>query len=436
MSSNRKFDCLVVGAGPAGSAAAMEMARAGLDVLVVDRGEFPRFRIGESFLPRTKRAFRRLGVLDKCLALPHARKVGVEISLGDARHGPQYFFFRDVFGDGDKETFNMARIHLDKMMMETAREAGAEVRTSCAIRAVTRLDDGHVTVDTEQGEFHARWMIDASGQATTVGRELGQRRFHSFLRNVAYFEHFEGVVRPSGEGQNCFALTIADEGWFWMIPLDATRTSIGFVARESLHRNLDVPPEDRLRWAIARTPMLRERMANARGPEKNRVISDFTYRCDPFAGPGHFLIGDAAAFLDPVWSTGLTLGLLGAEQAAGSVIRMSHGSAPTVERTRHNAWMKRVTDRAFRLVEGFYDPGFRDLLFSPKRTKTLERAFVTMLAGEIDHIPVGVGLRCQALRGLCALQRKRPVAARVRPFKITMQRPEAATSTTPAIAPP
>ena len=413
----------------------MEMARAGLDVLVVDRGEFPRFRIGESFLPRTKRAFRRLGVLEKCLALPHARKVGVEISLGDARHGPQYFFFRDVFGDGDKETFNMARIHLDKMMMETAREAGAEVRTSCGIRAVTRLDDGHVTVDTDQGEFHARWLIDASGQASTIGRELGQRRFHSFLRNVAYFEHFEGVVRPSGRGQNCFALTIADEGWFWMIPLDDTRTSIGFVAREQLHRNLNVPPEDRLRWAIARTPMLRERMANAVGPEKNRVISDFTYRCDPFAGPGHFLIGDAAAFLDPVWSTGLTLGLLGAEQAAGSVIRMSRGSAPTVERARHNAWMKRVTDRAFRLVEGFYDPGFRDLLFSPKRTKSLERAFVTLLAGEIDDIPFGVGLRCQALRGLCAVQRLRPVAARVRPFRLTLARTEATATTTTAVAP-
>ncbi|NBQ16258.1 MAG: FAD-binding protein, partial [Proteobacteria bacterium] len=114
-------DCLVVGAGPAGSAAALEMARAGLDVLVIDRGEFPRFRIGESFLPRTKRAFRRLGVLDRCLALPHARKVGVEITLGDWRHGPQRYFFRDVYGDGDKETFNMARVHLDAMMMQAAR---------------------------------------------------------------------------------------------------------------------------------------------------------------------------------------------------------------------------------------------------------------------------------------------------------------------------
>ena len=420
MSIERTHDCLVVGAGPAGSAAAMEMARAGIDVIVVDRGEFPRFRIGESFLPRTKRAFRRLGVLDKCLALPPARKLGVEISLGDWRHGPQYFYFRDVYGDGDKETFNMARAHLDLMMMETAREAGAVVRTSCAIESIDRLDDGDVRVRTNQGPVRARWMIDASGQATTLGRELGQRRFHSFLRNVAYFEHFEGVIRPSGRGQNCFGLTILDEGWFWMIPLDDTRTSVGFVARESLHRALDVAPEDRLQWAIARTPVLRERMANARGPKKNRVISDFTYRCDPFAGPGFFLIGDAAAFLDPVWSTGLTLGLLGAEQAAGSIIRMSQGSRASIERERHRTWMKRITDRAFRLVEGFYDPNFRDLLFSPNRTKSLERAFVTLLAGEIDDIPLDVGLRCRALQGLCALQRVRPITGRIRPFRIRL----------------
>ncbi|MCE9620202.1 MAG: tryptophan 7-halogenase [Planctomycetes bacterium] len=423
MSSPRTHDCLVIGAGPAGSAAAIEMARAGLDVLVLDRGEFPRFRIGESFLPRTKRALRRLGVLDKCLALPHARKVGVEISLGDGRHGPQYFYFRDVFGSGDRETFNMARIHLDAMMMETARESGAEVRTSCAVKAIARLEDGDVQVDTEQGPVNAKWMIDASGQATAVGRERSTRRFHSFLRNVAYFEHFEKVVRPSGKGDHCFGLVIADEGWFWMIPLDATRTSVGFVAREQLHASLDVPADQRLRWAIERTPILRERMANAVGPDRNRTISDFTYRCDPFAGPGHFLIGDAAAFLDPVWSTGLTLGLLGAEQAAAGVVRIIKGASPAAERARHNAWTTRITNRAFKLVEGFYDPGFRDLLFSPRRTRGLERAFITLLAGEIDDIPFGVAARCLLLRTMCSIQRRRPIAPRVRPFKLRLAAP-------------
>ncbi len=425
MSTDHVHDCVVIGAGPAGSAAAIEMARAGLDVLVLDRGEFPRFRIGESFLPRTKRALRRLGVLDRCLALPHARKLGVEISLGDWRHGPQYFYFRDVYGSGDKDAFNMARVHLDEMMMNAAREAGAQVRTSCAVTETLRVADGDVQLQTNQGIVRAKWMIDASGQASMIGRERQQRRLHSFLRNVAYFEHFEGVIRPSGRGDNCFGLTILDEGWFWMIPLDDRRTSVGFVAREALHRTLDVPPEDRLRWAIARTPVLRERMAHAVGPQTNRVIADFTYRCDPFAGPGHFLIGDAAAFLDPVWSTGLTLGLLGAEQAAGSVIRMSQGSSAAKERARHNAWMKRVTDRAFELVEGFYNSGFRELLFSSRRTKMLERAFVTLLAGEFDRIPVGVGLRCLALKALCTIQRRRPIAARVRPFKIMLAQPSA-----------
>jgi hypothetical protein len=132
-----------------------------------------------------------------------------------------------------------------------------------------------------------------------------------------------------------------DEGWFWLIPLDEHRTSVGFVAREPLHRSLDVAPEDRFWWAVERTPIMAERMANARGPSTNRVIADFTYRCDPFAGPGFFLVGDAAAFLDPVWSTGLTLGLLAAEQAAAGVIRMSRGARPATERARYQAWATR-----------------------------------------------------------------------------------------------
>ncbi len=428
-SAGTHYDCLVIGAGPAGSAAAIEMARAGLKVLVVDRGEFPRFRIGESFLPRTREALRRLGVLDQCLARPHARKVGVEINMGDGRHGPHYFFFRDVFGRGEKEAFNQARIHLDEVMMNAAREAGAEVRTSCAIRAVSSLSDQGVRAETDSGAISARWLIDASGQATTLGRELGQRKFHSFLRNVAYFEHYESVTRPSGRGLGCFGLVVAEEGWFWMIPLDDRKTSIGFVARESLHTALDVPPDQRLWWAIQRTPLMAERMASAVGPRQNRVISDFTYRCDPFAGPGYFKIGDAAAFLDPVWSTGLTVGLLGAEQAAAAVIRLARGAAPTAERARFQAWSKRITDRAFRLVEGFYDPSFRDLLFGQNRPRTVERAFLTLLAGELDRMGPLVQTQWGVLRTLCAIQRRVPITGRIRPFRILQQREAAATGT-------
>lgn len=418
MPDNRNCDCLVVGAGPAGSAAAMEMARAGLDVVVVDRDEFPRFRIGESFLPRTKRAFRRLGVLDRCLALPHARKVGVEITMGDRRYGARTFFFRDTIGDGEKDAFNMARMHLDPMLLSVARESGAEVRTSCALRKVVSRGDHGVEAETDSGRIKARWMIDASGQATALGREFGTRRYHSFLRNVAYFDHYDGVERPSGDAQGCFGLTVMDEGWFWLIPLDDARTSVGFVAREGLHKSIDVPANDRFWWAVERTPVLAERMRNARGPSKNRVIADFTYRCDPFAGPGFFLVGDAAAFLDPVWSTGLTMGLLAAEQAAAGVIRMSKGSPPRAERARYQAWGTRVINRAFRLVEGFYDPAFRDLLFAPRRPRELIRGFVTLLAGEFDHVRPATAVRSMTLASMCALQRRVRFAPRTRPYRI------------------
>ena len=428
MPEMRHCDCLVIGGGPAGSAAAMELAQAGLDVVVVDRDEFPRFRIGESFLPRTKRAFRRLGVLDRCLALPHARKVGVEITMGDLRYGARRFFFRDTFGDGEKEAFNMARVHLDAMMLDVARESGADVRTSCTLRRIISRGDDGVEAETDTGSIRARWMVDASGQATALGREFGTRRYHSFLRNVAYFEHFEGVRRPDGEAAGCFGLTVMDEGWFWLIPLDEHRTSVGFVAREALHRGIDIPADERFWWAVDRTPVLAERMRDARGPAKNRVIADFTYRCDPFAGPGFFLVGDAAAFLDPVWSTGLTMGLLAAEQAAAGVIRMSRGSSPSKERARYQAWGSRVINRAFKLVEGFYDPSFRDLLFAPRRPQALIRGFVTLLAGEFDAMQPTTAVSTLALRSLCRVQRRVGFAPRVRPYRILDEngRPRAA----------
>ena len=428
MSETLHVDCLVIGAGPAGSAAAIDMARAGLKVLVIDRGEFPRFRIGESFLPRTKRALRRLGVLDRCMALPHARKVGVEISMGDHRYGSRTYFFRDTIGDGEKDAFNMARIHLDMMMMEAARDAGADVRTTCALRSIQSHGDNGIIANTDAGVVHAKWMIDASGQASSLGREFGTRRYHSFLQNVAYFEHFEGVIRPSGPAAGCFGLTVLDEGWFWLIPLDDQRTSVGFVARETLHRTLDIPAEDRFWWAVERTPIMAERMANARGPSRNRVISDFTYRCDPFAGPGFFLVGDAAAFLDPVWSTGLTLGLLAAEQAAAGVVRLSRGARPAAERARYQVWASRVVGRAFELVEGFYDPGFRDLLFAPSQPRELVRGFVTLLAGEFDAIQPATAMRCLALKSMCAVQKRFPFLPHRRPFRL---RPDGVTNRVP-----
>jgi flavin-dependent dehydrogenase len=394
------------------------MRQAGLDVVVIDRGEFPRFRIGESFLPRTVRALRRLGVLDRCLSLPHSQKIGVEITMGDRRYGARTFLFRDTLGSGDKAAFNMARAPLDQLLVNLAAESGAEIRTSCALEAVAQHGDLGVVAQTSLGEIRARWMIDASGQASVLGREFGTRRFHSTLRNVAYFDHFQGVVRPSAEAEGCFGLTVADEGWFWLIPLDATTTSVGFVARETLHRNMNMPPEERLWWAIERTPVMAERMARAVGPSRNRVIADFTYRCDPFAGPGFFLAGDAAAFLDPVWSTGVTLGLLAAEQAAAGVIRIVHGAAPEAERARFQAWSERVVGRAFRLVEGFYDPGFRDLLFAPRRPRQLIRGFITLLAGEFDRVPIGTAARCMMLGGLCGLQRRVSFAPRIRPFRL------------------
>lgn len=416
----RVHDVAIIGGGPAGATAALILARAGLDVLVIDRDRFPRFRIGESFLPRTRRLLRDLGLLDRLEALPHTRKPGIEIGFGDGRRPLTRIAFADVLGDGDREAFNVARAPFDQMLIKAAVEAGAALHEGVAIEAIERLEDGDVRLATGIGPVHARWLFDCSGQATVVGRHLGTRRLHASLRNVAYFGHYEGVARPDGEFGGAIAVIMCDEGWFWMIPLDATRTSVGAVIAEPASRRIGMSADRRLRWAIDHCPVVAERMANATGPERNGTIADFTYRCAPFAGPGHFLVGDAATFLDPVWSTGVGLGMMGAVEAANAVMRTMHDlRTATREKSRYAAWVQRHTGTFFGLINLFYDHAFREVMLAGHGPLEVHRALITLLAGEVyPRVGADVRWRFALLRSFVAIHRRVGLVARHRPHSL------------------
>ena len=233
-------DVIVIGAGPAGSAAAIQLARAGHDVLVVDRAEFPRFRIGESLLPHTQRIIRELGLLDRIADLPHVEKRGLEITFGDLSHEPTAIPFEVIMGDREKRTFNIRGEILDKMMSDAARESGATIRFNESVESIDHLEAGDVRVTLTSGQVRAKWVIDASGPACVLGRHLGQRKLDPRFRNVAYFEHYTGVNRPNGDFEGYASVAMCREGWFWMIPLDEETTSIGVVIDERLGRHIPV----------------------------------------------------------------------------------------------------------------------------------------------------------------------------------------------------
>ena len=234
------------------------------------------------------------------------------------------FSFDNALHGESNEAFNIERAPFDTMMLDAARDAGVEVLGG-TVKRIIRLKEGDVAVDVDGQTLTGRYLLDASGQTTLLAKHLGMRRAMEHHRKVAYFGHFENVKRLEGKAEGHPTVAMCDEGWFWMINIDERRTSIGMVLDADIAKTIDAPASGMLSWGIERCPMVRERVASAVFPEKTHTIADFSYYCRPYAGKGYFLVGDAAFFLDPIFSSGICLGMDGAVKVAELVEELLAG---------------------------------------------------------------------------------------------------------------
>jgi flavin-dependent dehydrogenase len=411
-SADGAHDTIIIGAGPAGSIAALVMARAGLDVVVLDKGHHVGQRVGESFMPRALQILRELDLEPELRKLAHIRKFGGEFMFGHEATG-WIARFQQAWPLGELEAFNLERAPFDDMLCRVAREAGADVRCGVAVNKIDRLADGDVAVTTSAGPLSARWLLDCSGQATVLGRLLATRKIVGGLDRVAYFAIATGVTRKRYPDDGAVIGVLHDDGWFWVIPLDAERTSIGAVLRRDLAAKSGVKAHEMLRWAIERSPQMAARCRDAVLPDRNGVIANFTYSCAPWAGPGYFMVGDAAAFLDPIFSTGVTLGMESARHAGQLVIELIHGrTSPRAARRAYAGRLDDVTNIFFGLVNAFYDASFRELFLSGKNPLNVRRAILTLLAGHAFEAPGYLRWRLQLLYLFIWLNRLVPLVGR------------------------
>jgi flavin-dependent dehydrogenase len=389
-----KYDVLIIGAGPAGSTFALLLARAGKRVLALEKSTFPRFHIGESILPRNFPLIQELGLESALRAIPHVPKFGAEFGIGDDPNTTRFTF--DTGLVPGTETFNIERAVFDKMLMDNARAAGAEIRESIAVRKILKLTDGDVELELSDGQHvSAKYLLDASGHGTVVARHLGTRKNFDDpqLQKVAYFNHFKNVWRLPGTAAGHPTVIMNKEGWFWIIAINEETTSVGFVARPDFVKMINVPPNQLLNWAIERCPVVRERLKSATSPETNEILADFSYQCRPIAGEGYFLVGDAACFLDPIFSTGVTLAMMAATQASRHTLAILDNRISAAKaRKQYIDFVEGSTAVFWRLIRSYYQHSFRELFMNGRGPLQVHNAIISLLAGQVFPKP------CFALR--------------------------------------
>ncbi|WP_235893653.1 NAD(P)/FAD-dependent oxidoreductase [Cognatilysobacter lacus] len=385
-------DVLVAGGGPAGSAVGTLLARAGWNVVMLEKSEHPRFHIGESLLPMNMPILERLGVLDK------VRAIGVEKRGADfPTEGGNYnvFHFDRALRGSSRYAFQVKREEFDQLLFEHAREAGVDAReltrvTRVAFDAAGRPSSVDATGPEGDYVLRPRLLIDATGRDTLVGGALKLKRRNRQHQSAAVFSHFRGVSRRPGEDAGNITIYRHAHGWMWFIPLREDVMSIGAVCSPEYLKERGGDSEGFLMRTIHSVPEAAERMAASERCADVHATGNYAYECTRMHGPGWLLVGDAYAFVDPMFSSGVFLAMHSAEQAA-------HAADAALREPAREAAIFGALQKSFDagldefkwFIYRFTTPTMKHLFANPRDFLGVERAVVSMLAGDVfDARPV------------------------------------------------
>ncbi|HEV3391944.1 MAG TPA: NAD(P)/FAD-dependent oxidoreductase [Chthoniobacterales bacterium] len=382
---SKLYDVAIIGGGPAGSTAATLLAKSGRRVIVCEREKFPRFHIGESLLPFSMQAFDRLGVREK-LDRSFLPKYGGEIMAACGTRGVK-FYFKDGFRSKRDRAYQVTRSEFDKLLLDHSRENGAEVHEETEVTKLDFLDD-RVKIDIETSEAQstitARYLLDCSGRQTLLGGLFDLKHTYDHLQKFSVFAHYDNVDRLPGKDATLIRMVRGLDRWFWMIPLTETRTSIGVVMDTGAFRAERLAPEPALEKFIAEQPLMVGRMQNAVRVSPVYSAGDYSYRNKRLAGERWLLVGDAAGFIDPVFSSGVFLAVMSAEKAADTLEEVLRDES---QRRRlfknYSRAVNRVMDVYLTFVNAWYQRSreFLEVFLNPTETMQIAAAVNAVLAG-------------------------------------------------------
>jgi flavin-dependent dehydrogenase len=363
---NTQYDAIIIGGGPAGASAAAILGEYGRRVLILEREKFPRYHIGESLIPFTFGPLERLGLIPKMRGSQFVKKYSVSFVQPDGKRSQPFYFFNRYDRETVAQTWQVTRAEFDLMLLDHARERGVEVREESTVTRLLTEGDRVVGVEVRDQagavyEVRAPITLDASGREALAAKQQGWRVNDPYLNKIAIWTYYKGSKRETGldEGSTTIAF-VPEKGWFWHIPLHNDTVSVGVVAEgKYLSRDGVKEPRAMFEREVAQNQWIQDHLSVGECSGEYWVTSEYSRHSRYCASPGLLLLGDAFAFLDPVFSSGVMLALKSGV-LAGEAIQagLSEHDLSPQRFTEYGELMRQGVENMRKLVYAFYDPGF------------------------------------------------------------------------------
>jgi flavin-dependent dehydrogenase len=364
--SENQYDAIIIGGGPAGSSSAAILAEHGHRVLILERAKFPRYHIGESLLPFTFQPLQRLGLIDKMRKSAFVKKYSVQFVSRTGRASQPFYFFDRYDRESVAQTWQVLRSEFDQMLLDNAREKGAVVKEETTVKELIREDERVVGVRAQTAggpvvEYRAPITLDASGKEAFSSVRNGWRIKDPLLNKIAVWTYYKGAQRD--EGVDAGATTVAyvpEKGWFWYIPQHNDMISVGVVAEgKYLTREGVKSPEAIFKREIEENQWIKQHLAQGRQQGQYYLTSEYSHHARHCGCDGLLLVGDAFAFLDPVFSSGVMLalksGTMAGDEVHQAIVEQDFSAARFA---RYGQFLREGVENMRRLVYAFYNPKF------------------------------------------------------------------------------